>query len=103
MFRSGNAAGARGEVARHNLGRSGGPGKVGSGIPALYPFRLSFYERPPLEEVTIEQFEAWALDRLRGKLISTGYCSMRKLERLISGWLSRVVLDNQFWPISRRY
>ncbi|GAA5897500.1 DNA primase subunit PRI2 [Sporobolomyces salmoneus] len=30
-----------------------------------YPHRLSFYERPPTEEITLEQFEVWAIDRLR--------------------------------------
>jgi DNA primase large subunit len=33
-----------------------------------YPFRLSFYERPPLDDVTIEDFEIFAIDRLRGPL-----------------------------------
>ncbi|SCV71677.1 BQ2448_3265 [Microbotryum intermedium] len=41
------------EVTRHSV-RS-----------AKYPHRLNFYERPPLEEITIEQFEEWAIDRLR--------------------------------------
>lgn len=31
-----------------------------------YPHRLNFYEKPPTEEVTIEDFEVWAIDRLRG-------------------------------------
>ncbi|EIN07484.1 DNA primase large subunit [Punctularia strigosozonata HHB-11173 SS5] len=30
-----------------------------------YPYRLNFYDRPPLEDVTIEEFETFALDRLR--------------------------------------
>ncbi|BFZ58191.1 DNA primase subunit pri2 [Savitreella phatthalungensis] len=29
-----------------------------------YPHRLSFYSRPPLSEITIEEFQTWALDRL---------------------------------------
>ncbi|PWN99924.1 DNA primase, large subunit [Tilletiopsis washingtonensis] len=33
--------------------------------PRQYPFRLNFYQRPPTHEVTIEQFELWAIDRLR--------------------------------------
>lgn len=32
---------------------------------ARYPNRLNFYTLPPIHEVTIEQFEAWAIDRLR--------------------------------------
>ncbi|KAF8844572.1 DNA primase, large subunit [Paxillus ammoniavirescens] len=34
-----------------------------SGSP--YPFRLNFYDKPPLYEVTLEEFETSALDRLR--------------------------------------
>ncbi|KDQ60698.1 hypothetical protein JAAARDRAFT_151308 [Jaapia argillacea MUCL 33604] len=30
-----------------------------------YPHRLNFYDRPPLEDVTIEEFETCAIDRLR--------------------------------------
>lgn len=32
---------------------------------ALYPSRLSFYDAPPLEEITLEEFETWAIDRLK--------------------------------------
>lgn len=34
-----------------------------------YPRRLTFYDKPPLEEITIEDFEVWAIDRLRGTLL----------------------------------
>lgn len=64
MFRTSSGAGARGEVARHPL--KGGL-QAKSGPSEQYPFRLNFYVRPPLEEVTIEEFEGWALDRLRGR------------------------------------
>ena len=30
-----------------------------------YPHRLSLYETPPTAEITLEQFEQWAIDRLR--------------------------------------
>lgn len=30
-----------------------------------YPSRLNLYERPPFEELTLEEFEVWAIDRLR--------------------------------------
>ncbi|KAM0790747.1 hypothetical protein ACM66B_004599 [Microbotryomycetes sp. NB124-2] len=33
--------------------------------PLKYPHRLSFYEQPPTDEITVEQFEEWAIDRLR--------------------------------------
>lgn len=29
--------------------------------------RLSFYDKAPTEELTLEEFETWAIDRLRGK------------------------------------
>lgn len=31
-----------------------------------YAHRLNFYEVPPTEEITLEQFEQWAIDRLKG-------------------------------------
>ena len=30
-----------------------------------YPFRLNLYEVPPTADITLEQFEQWAIDRLR--------------------------------------
>lgn len=33
--------------------------------PQEYPYRLNLYERPPTAEITLEQFEQWAIDRLR--------------------------------------
>lgn len=35
--------------------------------PRKYPFRLNMYREPPVHEVTVEQFETWAIDRLRGE------------------------------------
>lgn len=32
---------------------------------SAYPLRLSFYDAPPLEEITLEEFETWAIDRLK--------------------------------------
>jgi DNA primase large subunit len=32
-----------------------------------YPHRLSFYATPPTADITLEQFEQWAIDRLRSK------------------------------------
>lgn len=31
-----------------------------------YPYRLNFYDSPPTADITLEQFEQWAIDRLRG-------------------------------------
>lgn len=33
--------------------------------PTLYTSRLSFYDLPPTQEITLEQFETWAIDRLK--------------------------------------
>lgn len=32
---------------------------------AAYPFRLNMYTVPPVHDITVEEFEQWALDRLR--------------------------------------
>ncbi|KAK6361206.1 hypothetical protein TWF730_004949 [Orbilia blumenaviensis] len=42
---------------------SAGDNAKGSGLP--YPHRLNFYEKPPRDEVSLEEFEQWAIDRLR--------------------------------------
>jgi DNA primase large subunit len=34
-----------------------------------YPFRLNFYEIPPTAEISLEDFEKWAIDRLRGECL----------------------------------
>ncbi len=31
-----------------------------------YPHRLNFYSTPPTADITLEQFEQWAVDRLKG-------------------------------------
>ncbi|KAI9734564.1 MAG: hypothetical protein M1834_002165 [Cirrosporium novae-zelandiae] len=41
-----------------------------------YPFRLNFYEIPPTAEITLEQFEQWAIDRLK-ILAELEACSFR--------------------------
>ncbi|GAA5840613.1 hypothetical protein JCM9279_007380 [Rhodotorula babjevae] len=38
---------------------------LSSSRSSKYPNRLNLYERPPLDELTLEQFEVWAIDRLR--------------------------------------
>ncbi len=34
--------------------------------PADYPHRLNFYARPPTADIKLEEFEQWAIDRLKG-------------------------------------
>ncbi|KAI9798095.1 MAG: hypothetical protein M1833_004992 [Piccolia ochrophora] len=41
-----------------------------------YPFRLNWYDAPPTAEITLEQFEQWAIDRLR-ILAELEACSFR--------------------------
>ena len=48
------------EVTRYSIANSA------SGGSAKFPYRLNFYDRPPLEEITLEDFELWAIDRLKG-------------------------------------
>lgn len=35
-----------------------------------YPFKLSFYDVPPTQEISLEEFETWAIDRLRSTFMS---------------------------------
>lgn len=37
---------------------------------AEYKTRLNFYSEPPTADITLEQFEQWAIDRLRGEWCS---------------------------------
>ncbi|KAL2434949.1 putative DNA primase large subunit [Exophiala dermatitidis] len=41
-----------------------------------YPYRLSFYDVPPTQEISLEEFEIWAIDRLR-ILAEIETCSFR--------------------------
>ncbi|KFY58369.1 hypothetical protein V497_04865, partial [Pseudogymnoascus sp. VKM F-4516 (FW-969)] len=41
-----------------------------------YPHRLNFYREPPTADITLEQFEQWAIDRLR-VLAELEACSFR--------------------------
>ena len=50
-----------GGVDRHATGSSRPTGVK------RYPNRLNFYNKPPTLEVTIDEFEGWAIDRLRGE------------------------------------
>jgi len=43
-------------------------------IITAYPYRLNFYTVPPQDEVTLEEFELWAIDRLYGKRSVQEFC-----------------------------
>lgn len=53
-------SGSATEVTRYSVSN----GAIGGSTK--FPFRLNFYDRPPLEEITLEDFELWAIDRLKG-------------------------------------
>ena len=36
-----------------------------------YPHRLNFYDVPPTAEISLEDFETWAIDRLRSGQINS--------------------------------
>ena len=38
----------------------------------VYEHRLNFYDVPPTDEITLEEFEQWAIDRLRSTLFDVG-------------------------------
>lgn len=57
------------------------------GSKSVYPSRLSFYDHPPLEEITLEEFESWAIDRLK-ILIEIESClarskSLKEIEAIV--------------------
>ncbi|GAA6011155.1 hypothetical protein JCM11491_006742 [Sporobolomyces phaffii] len=53
-----------------SLAGPGTPSSYGGEVSSFprsgkYPHRLNFYQAPPTEEITLEEFEVWAIDRLR--------------------------------------
>lgn len=67
MFRTQPRGGAALEVEKHTK----------------YPYRLNMYAEPPTEEITLEQFEQWAIDRMQvlDKLDSLGSRPKGEIER----------------------
>lgn len=60
---------------------------------SLHTSRLSFYDIPPLEEITLEEFETWAIDRLK-VLIEIESCvarnkSLKEIELIIKPVLTK--------------
>ncbi|CAI5759360.1 unnamed protein product [Candida verbasci] len=65
--------------------------KLDYDLPKLYSCRLSFYDLPPTREITLEEFEKWAIDRLK-ILIEIESCnarskSLKEIESSIRGLL----------------
>lgn len=70
-------------------------GKGFSDDLAKYPHRLSFYRLPPTEEITLEEFETWAIDRLQVLLeiescLSRGK-SFRETGAIVSTMLNKLL------------
>ncbi|KAK4057127.1 DNA primase subunit pri2 [Microbotryomycetes sp. JL221] len=73
MFAGGKASSALSSTHTHGIASSSARSQHSStttqlarGSRALqYPHRLNFYQQPPTDEITVEQFEEWAIDRLR--------------------------------------
>lgn len=64
-----------------------------SSSASTYPSRLSFYNNPPLEEITLEEFELWAIDRLK-VLIEIESClarskSLKEIETIVKPLLQK--------------
>ncbi|ODV86312.1 hypothetical protein CANARDRAFT_27547 [[Candida] arabinofermentans NRRL YB-2248] len=62
---------------------------------SIYPHRLSFYQMPPFEEITVEEFETWAIDRLKVLLeiesnMSRGK-SFREMESVLKPLLAKLL------------
>ena len=50
-----------------------------------YPHRLNFYAIPPTADITLEQFEQWAIDRLRSKVSLSQTVLVRSKKVLVDG------------------
>ncbi|PFH56951.1 hypothetical protein XA68_15733 [Ophiocordyceps unilateralis] len=64
---------------------------------AEYPYRLNFYSEPPTAEITLEQFEQWAIDRLR-VLAELEACSFRNKTPSETATHMQTILD-KFLPL----
>ncbi|KAG0644142.1 eukaryotic and archaeal DNA primase, large subunit-domain-containing protein [Tuber brumale] len=63
----------------------------------FYPHRLNFYNTPPTTEITLDEFEQWAIDRLRilGEIESCLYRNMTPVE--LQGAMEKPLKD--FLPL----
>ncbi|KAI3406639.2 PRI2 [Candida oxycetoniae] len=58
-------AGRRNFEDKNNFSSSPSSSVIQYSLPKLFSSRLSFYDLPPTEEITLEEFEKWAIDRLK--------------------------------------
>ncbi|CAH2351769.1 DNA primase large subunit [[Candida] railenensis] len=61
---------------RRTAGRKNFEPSIFQGVTQIYNTRLSFYDIPPIDEITLEEFETWAIDRLK-ILIEIESCGLR--------------------------
>lgn len=76
------------------------------GQSTTYSSRLSFYDTPPLDEITLEQFETWAIDRLK-ILIEIESCvarskSIRETEQIVKPLLLKFLPLNSNTVLAER-
>jgi DNA primase large subunit len=52
-----------------------------------YKSRLNFYVTPPTADITLEQFEQWAIDRLRGMFLPSFPSLIQLRWLMVMGWM----------------
>lgn len=68
-----------------------------------YPFRLNFYQIPPTAEITLEQFEQWAIDRLRSEARTIPCILENNADCLRQSWLSLKPVHSGINHIKKRH
>jgi hypothetical protein len=66
-----------------------------------YKSRLNFYVQPPTADITLEQFEQWAIDRLRGLFLLSLQFTNNGNDDLFVVDFGRVVLMRRYIQYSR--
>lgn len=66
-----------------------------------YSTRLNIYAEPPTAEITLEQFEQWAIDRLHGASLPYFFCRMGHTGRARDVSSQIQSLDVRFLTLSR--
>jgi hypothetical protein len=66
-----------------------------------YPHRLNFYDVPPTAEISLEDFERWAIDRLRSEYAVTD--QRQGMAYVISSRGNRSMLFSQQIPPGNSY
>jgi hypothetical protein len=67
-----------------------------------YPHRLNFYTTPPTADITLEQFEQWAIDRLRSNRDLRSDASRSLLTKIYSSRRTRSMLFQKQKPRRNR-